>query len=154
MAIDYSTNEGKVRLRVGDAGDLQIFPSAVYTGALTDCSNNLPRTAKLVAQYILGALTAQTHQKLAQIEVFGGEWFDNYLAFVKATILNPNYMEYCPLPYTPITVDAWGNKIEVPFIQFQKDWEANYVGGTQSQALRWTAYPSYPGFGVPSGTYF
>lgn len=139
--LDPTTNVGKMRLRVGDYSDLPIMPDEVYLSALTDCDNYLPRACVLMAQYILASLTGQTHQKLAQIEVFGGEWFNNYLAFVKATILNPNLMQVTPLPYTPVTLDQWGNKVEVPLIQFQKDWNNNYVRATDSEQMYWTAYP-------------
>lgn len=142
MVIDPTTSVGKMRLRVGDYSDLPLMPDEVYLSALDDCQGSLPRACTLVAQYILAALTGQTHQKLAQIEVFGNQWFENYLAFVKTTILNPNLMTVAPLPYTPITVDEWGNQVEVPLVQFQKDWNDNYSGGTQSQAMRLTAFPA------------
>ncbi len=142
MALDPTTNIGKMRLRVGDYSDLPLMPDAVYTSALTDCDDNLPRSCVLVAQYILASLTGQTHQKLAQIEVYGNQWYENYLSFVKATILNPNLMQLTPLPYTPITLDAWGNQVEVPLVQFQQDWNNNYSGLTASDNMRLTAYPS------------
>jgi hypothetical protein len=137
--LDPTSPIGKMRLRVGDYSDLPIMPDEVYQSALDDSSGNLPQACTLVAQYILGALTGQTHEKLAQIEVFGNQWFENYLSFVKATIMNPNFMTLRPLPYTPVTLDEWGNQIEVPLVQFQKDWNANYAGGTQSQEMRLTA---------------
>lgn len=148
MILDPTTPIGKIRLRVGDYSDLPILPDEVYQSALDDCQSYLPRASVLVAQYILASLTGQTHQKLAQIEVYGGEWFTNYLAFVKATILNPNLMQVTPLPYTPVTTDEFGNKLEVPLIQFQKDWNRNYYFGTQDQLMHLTAQltPTYPGF--------
>lgn len=138
--IDPTTDIGKMRLRVGDFSDMPLMPDSVYESALADCNGYLPRASVLVAQYILAALTGQVHQKLAQIEVYGNEWFKNYLAFVKATILNPNLMTFIPLPYTPLTYDEFGTQIEVPLVQFQKDWNANYSGGTQAQDMRTTAY--------------
>lgn len=154
MVLDPTTDIGKMRLRVGDYSDLPIMPDAVYQSALTDCDNYLPRASVLMATYILASLTGQTHQKLAQIEVFGGEWFTNYLAFVKATILNPNLMQVAPLPYTPAQVDQFGNKVEVPLLQFQKDWNNNYAYGTDAQQMRWTAYPVYAGYNGDSTNYF
>ena len=154
MILDPTTNIGKMRLRVGDYSDLPLMPDAVYTSALADCDNYLPRACVLMAQYILASLTGQTHQKLAQIEVYGNEWFNNYLAFVKATILNPNLMQLSPLPYTPATVDAYGNPVEVPLIQFQKDWNNNFANGTASQQIRLTSYPCYPGFDGSAPYYF
>jgi hypothetical protein len=141
MAIlDPTTPIGKMRLRVGDYSDLPIFGDEVYTHALEDCQGNLPRACTLVAQYILASLTGQTHQKMAQIEVYGNQWFDNYLAFVKATILNPNVWSLAPMPYTPVTLDECGRQVEVPLVQFQKDWNANYAYGTQSQEMRLTSF--------------
>jgi hypothetical protein len=154
MLLDPTTNIGKMRLRVGDYSDLPLMPDVVYDSALTDCDGYLPRACVLMAQYILASLTGQTHQKLAQIEVYGDQWFTNYLAFVKATILNPNLMNTAPLPYTPAIKDAWGNVVEMPLIQFQKDWNNNYSGGLASQQMRWTAYPGYPGYdGTDNTTY-
>lgn len=136
VILDPTTAIGKMRLRVGDYSDLALLPDSVYQSALDDNGGNLPRSCILVAQYILAALTGQTHQKLAQIEVYGAEYFQNYLAFVKATILNPNLMAYTPLPYTPITLDEYGCQIEVPLVQFQNDWNKNYSNGTQSSLMR------------------
>lgn len=143
MAIlDPTTSVGKMRLRVGDYSDFPMMPDEVYISALADCQNNLPRACVLVATYILASLTGQTHQRLVQVEVYGAEWFENYLAFVKATILNPNFMSVAPVPWTPIIVDEYGNQLEHPLIQFQKDWNANFNNGTQSSDMHMTA--SYP----------
>src|SRR5438874_8344981 len=119
--LNPTTPIGKMRLRVGDYSDFPLMPDEVYQSALDDCQGYLPRACVLMAQYILASLTSQTHQKLVQIEVYGGEWFNNYLAFVKATILNPNLMQSTPLPYTPTTTNEWGEKVEVPLIQFMQD---------------------------------
>ena len=137
--LDPTTNVGKMRLRVGDYSDLPIMPDVVYISALKDCNDYMPRACVLMAQYILAALTGQTHQKLAQIEVFGAEWFNNYLAFVKATILNPNFMQVTPMPYVATVVDEYGNKRDMPLVEFQRDWNLNYISGTASQAMHRTA---------------
>lgn len=135
--LDPASNIGKMRLRVGDFSDLPIMPDEVYTSALADCQGSLPRASKLVAQYILASLTGQTRQSLAQVEVFGGEWFSNYLAFVKLTINNPNAMTVIPLPYTPLTYDETGTQVEVPLIQFQKDWNASFLDGRSDLDVRY-----------------
>jgi hypothetical protein len=184
MALDPTTDIGKLRLRVGDYSDLPIFPDSVYSSALADTqtqfinglsktiintapnnipvtipyetlpANNLPAAARLMSQYILGALTSRTHQKLAQVEMWGAEWFNNYLKFVQNTILNPQLMDMAPMPYTPLTYDQYGNQILVPLLQFQYDWNNNYAYGTQDQTMRWTAYPAYPGFDGTTQNYF
>lgn len=131
---------GKMRLRVGDYSDFPLMPDEVYASALDDSQNNVPRACVLVATYILAALTSQTHQRMVQVEIYGKEWFENYLKFVKATILNPNFMQIIPMPWTAILVDDYGNRIDVPLIQFQKDWNNNFSGGTQSAEMHLTAY--------------
>jgi hypothetical protein len=139
--LDPTTPVGKMRLRVGDFSDLPLMPDSVYISALQDTNNNLPKASVLVAQYILAMLTSQTHQKLAQIEVFGSEWFNNYLAFVKATILNPNFMDIAPMPYVPTIKNEFGQEVELPLVQFQKDWNNNYITTTQSQDMHLMALP-------------
>jgi len=139
--LDPTQPIGKMRLRVGDFSDLPLMPDSVYLSALTDCNNNVPKASVLVAQYILAMLTSQTHQKLAQIEVFGAEWFNNYLAFVKATILNPNFMDITPMPYVAQVKNEFGQVVEMPLVQFQKDWNSNYITTTQSQDMHLMALP-------------
>ena len=154
MILDPTTSIGKIRLRVGDYSDLPVMPDSVYSSALEDSDNNLPRASLLMATYILGALTGQTRQKISQIEVFGNEWFSNYLAFIKNVILNPSLMQIAPVPYTPITTHRFGNQIEVPLVQFQKDWNNNYSGGTEAEQTRLTGQLSYPGYERGSNYYF
>lgn len=141
MILDPTTNVGKLRLRVGDYSCVPIMPDEVYVSALQDTSNNLPRATKLMARYILGSLTGQTHQKLVQIEIFGNQHFEQYKKFIETTVLNPNFMDYTPLPYTPVTLDEYGNEVEVPLIQFQKEWNENWRAPTDSQSLRDTTIP-------------
>ena len=140
MIIDPTTPIGKMRLRVGDYSDLPIMPDEVYTATLDDNAGNIKKASVTVAQYILAALTGQTQQRLGQIEIYGGEWFKNYLQMLKATIMNPNVMDLHPMPYTPAVVDNYGNEIEMPLIQFQRDWNNNFVDGTEAEQTRQTAY--------------
>jgi len=55
-AIDPTTNEGKLRLRLGDWRDITLLPSSVYQQTLTDCNNNLNKATAILAQYILAIL--------------------------------------------------------------------------------------------------
>ena len=119
MIIDPSTPVGKIRLRIGDWADLPILPDSVISSALEDCRDNVPRAASLCAQYILGTLTAKTHRKLANIEVWSNEQFNNYIAFIKITILNPHNMSLSPIPYT-------GAAEQNPLTTFTSDWNAAY----------------------------
>lgn len=113
--IDPTTPIGKIRLRVGDWQALPILPDSVIQSALEDCNNNVPRAAALAAQYILATLTAKTHRKLANLEVWSNEQFENYVQFIKLTILNPHNMSIAPVPYA--TVEK-----ENPLVTFTQEW--------------------------------
>lgn len=119
--INPATNVGKIRLRIGDWQDLPILPDVVIESALTDCQNNVPRAAALCAQYVLGTLTAKTHRKLSQLETWGNEHFNNYVQFLKMTVLNPHLMATSPVPYSGST------GVDHPLIQFQDEWNASYA---------------------------
>lgn len=125
--IDPSTDLGKLRLRCGDWQDLPWLPDAVYVQTLEDNSGNLPRTAKTCAVYILGMLSFRTHKKLAQIESWSSEAYQNYKDFLLLTVANPNFMDVSPVPYS--------TSVDSPITQFMKDWNQNYYGGTESQSL-------------------
>jgi hypothetical protein len=127
--IDPTTPIGKLRLRCGDFGDFPILPDSVYTSALADCNQSLPRASRLCAQYILGTLTAKTHRKLSSLETWSGEYFDHYVQFIKLTILNPNLMSFSPVPYTH------ANEIENPLPKFIREWNLNYSGITQAEQM-------------------
>jgi hypothetical protein len=147
MAIDFSTDVGRLRLRTADLSEFPYLPDEVYTNVLAESSGSLTRAAKTLATYILGILSTQGHQKLANIEVWGSDVAASYMKYLILTIKDPAFMDLHPLPYTPLTYDDYGNQIEVPMIQFKQDWERNFAGGTQNQQMRWTAYPAaYPGF--------
>lgn len=120
--VDPSTAVGKIRLRVGDWHDLPILPDSVIQSALTDCNDNIPRAAALCAQYILATLTAKTHRKLSNLEVWSNEQFDNYVKFIKLTILNPHLMSVAPVPY------VGDRDKDHPLIKFTEQWNSEYAG--------------------------
>lgn len=123
--LDPTTSLGKIRLRIGDWHDLVILPDAVINAALADCNNNVPRAASLCAQYILATLTSKTHKKMAQLETWSGEQFDNYVKFLRTTILNPNMMDIAPIPYV-------NTLTEHPLIEFVEQWNDEFVNVTPS----------------------
>lgn len=125
MIIDPDTALGKVRLRIGDWSDLPILPNSVITSALTDCQGNVPRASALCAQYVLATLTAKTHRKLAQLETWSNEQFDNYVQFLKLTVLNPHIMTTSPVPYT-------GGIEDHPLIEFVEEWNGKYACQTST----------------------
>jgi hypothetical protein len=120
--LDPTTSLGKIRLRIGDWHDLVILPDSVIQSALDDCQSSVPRAAALCAQYILATLTAKTHKKLSQLETWSGEQFNNYVQFLKLTVLNPNMMTTSPVPYTGMA------EIDHPLMKFIDDWNNDYIG--------------------------
>lgn len=134
--IDPTTSIGKVRLRVGDFLDLPIFPDTVYQATLDDNEGNVVRTSVMMAQYILATLTMRVHEKLAQVEVYGNQYVDNYIKFLKATVLNPHLMTAAPIPYGAALDETH------PITKFQSDWNANYAAGTASEQLSLSALGS------------
>jgi hypothetical protein len=123
MALDPTTNLGKVRLKIGDYSDLPILPDVVITSALADNDNNVNRTASLCAQYILGTLTSKTHKRLSQLETWSGEQFNNYVKFLQLTVLNPHLTTVAPIPYS-------GTGTEDHSIQeFIESWKEGYLPG-------------------------
>lgn len=132
MVIDPSTPLGVLRLRCGDLSDIPWLPDSVYTQTLTDSNNNIPRTAKTCAQYILAQLAFKTHRKVGlQLEVFSKEAFDSYRQFLIMTIKDPAFMDITFLPYG----SSLSNDTQSPLTQFISDWNRNYYTGTQTQLL-------------------
>lgn len=129
MSFDPTTDIGKIRLRIADWSDIPILSDAIIQSTLDDNDSNVPNTARVCAQYILGMLAGKVHRKLGlQLEVFGSEWYQNYKDFLVLTVSNPAFMSFSPVPVG--TVDDFNT-----IIQFQSDWNKNYFEGTQSQQL-------------------
>ncbi len=136
MPLDPATDIGKIRLRIGDYKDLPILPDAVIQSALDSNNGSVTRAASLCAQYILASLSSKTHRRMtAALEVWGGEQFTNYLAFLKATIMNPAYMDSSFIPAT-------GSDETNPLSDFVSEWNASYCN-TRGSVI--------PGDSVPSG---
>jgi hypothetical protein len=122
MVIDPTTPLGKIRLRIGDWSDLPILPDYVIASALADCNNSVPRASVLCAQYVLATLTAKTHKRLAQVETWSNEQFENYVTFLKMTVLNPNLAQVAPVPY----VGDGDRGADHTLIEFVKEWNTTY----------------------------
>lgn len=128
MVIDPTSNIGKVRLRIADVSDLPYLSDSVIQSTLTDNADNLHATAKVCAMYILGMLSHKTHRKMAQLEVWGGEAFKAYKDFLMLAYTNPAFMDFSPVPYSSTEEFS-------PILDFQKNWNRNFVEGTEAQQL-------------------
>lgn len=135
MVIDPTTNVGKLRLRIGDYLDPVLLPDEVYTQTLADTvtltvpNGDLPRASKTIALYILAILSQRTHEKLGQVEVWGGDAAKSYKDFLLMTFANPNFMSISPIPY------GAGVTTLNPLMQFSADWNAAYSTQTASDQL-------------------
>lgn len=128
-ALDLSNPIDQIRLRVGDYLDLQHLPDSAYQHALDQTTNNVPRATILCAQWILAQLAFGAHRKLAQLEIYGNQMFDQYKQYLVLLIKDPTISQICPIPYSA------GTEVTNPLIAFTEDWNANYSGGTQSELL-------------------
>lgn len=126
--IDYSTAAGKLRMRLGDISSLPFLPDSVYEAVYTENGNNLQRSVIACGSMILAQLSFKTHRKLAQLEVYGAEAFENYRSFLMLTIKDPAYMSVSPIPYS-----ASGTALH-PLLQFANDWNKGFPI-TDSQQL-------------------
>lgn len=131
MIIDANTDLGRLRLRVADFGDIALLPDSVYSQTLEDKGGNLNAAAKTCALYILGILSQRTHRKLAQLEIWGAEAFQNYRDFLLLTVSNPALMDCSPIPYS--SAEAFS-----PILDFQKNWNKGFAQ-TEAQQLAFTA---------------
>ena len=128
--IDYSTPEGKLRMRLGDTSDLPFLPSSVYNAVYVENSSNLFASTKALGSMILGQLAFKTDRKMGlQLQVWGSQAYANYEKFLLMTVTNPAFMDLSPMPYSA-TSDAVS-----PIIQFQNAWNENFVRGTENQQL-------------------
>ena len=114
--LDPRSPIGKIRLRIGDWGDVPILPDEVVIGALEEHAYHLPSAAKTCAGYILATLSQKTHKRALQIEVWGQEAFANYLTFLRVMYKDPAISDMAPLPYCP------SSRNEI--LEFVNDWRS------------------------------
>lgn len=128
-AIDPTTDIGKLRLRLGDWRCVTWLPDTVYQQTLVDCNNNLTKAASTLAQYILAILSHGTRSKLAQLESYDNQAFEQYRQFIIDTVSNPAIMNISPLAI--VTGADEDNKL----IEFSKLWNNGYPTGTSYEVL-------------------
>lgn len=141
--INPSTPIGQMRLRVGDWADLPWLPDVVYTQTLADNNNNVVKASGVVAQYILAMLTRSTKTKLAQIESYDNQAFQQYKEFLILTVKDPAFMSFNPI------VSASGVNEDNLLYKFPKYWNAGYFEGTSIQDMADWYGDTTVGVGVP-----
>jgi len=132
--IDPSTNLGKLRLALADWSDLPVLPDSVYIQTLSDNNDNLQKCKVVLGSYILGIFSQGVHRRMSvQLEVWGGEKFDQYKQYLLMIVKDPSFSGLCPIPYS----GSGDSPHEI--IQFISDYKKNFPAGTQSQQLAFDA---------------
>ena len=80
----------RLRLNVGDIHSVEILDDETYTYYYNKNEQNERRATRDLFTVLLFALSRYTHEKAGQVEVWGNQYFQNYLAAVKLAITNPS----------------------------------------------------------------
>lgn len=87
---DPSLPRDRVRMSVGDVDPLnEYLTDSWYDYYLTENDGNETLAAIDAAKSILVRFTNNTREKVDQVEIWGNDQFDNYLAWLKNFIENP-----------------------------------------------------------------
>ena len=89
----------RLRLNVGDIHSVEILDDETYTYYYTKNENNERRATRDLFTVLLFALSRYTHEKAGQVEVWGNEYFRNYLDAVKLAITNPSIDSITAMPF-------------------------------------------------------
>ena len=89
----------RLRLNVGDIYSVEILDDATYTYYYTKNESNERRATRDLFTVLMFALSRYTHEKAGQVEVWGNEYFQNYLAAVKLAITNPSIDSITAMPF-------------------------------------------------------
>ena len=89
----------RLRLNVGDIHSVEILDDETYTYYYTKNEQNERRATRDLFTVLLFALSRYTHEKAGQIEVWGSDYFRNYLDAVKLAITNPSIDSITAMPF-------------------------------------------------------
>ena len=89
----------RLRLSVGDIYAVEILNDATYTYYLTKNEDNERRATRELFTVLLFALSRYTRERAGDIEVYGSDYFRNYLDAVKLAITNPSIDSITAIPF-------------------------------------------------------
>ncbi len=89
----------RLRLNVGDIYSVEILADATYTYYLTKNEQNERRATREIFTVLLFALSRYTRERAGDIEVYGSDYFRNYLDAVKLAITNPSIDSITAIPF-------------------------------------------------------
>jgi len=89
----------RLRLNVGDIYSVEILDDATYTYYYTKNEQNERRATREIFTVLLFALSRYTRERAGDIEVYGSDYFRNYLDAVKLAITNPSIDSITAIPF-------------------------------------------------------
>lgn len=90
----------RIRLNVGDIwDDMEMLADADYQYFLTAANGNEKRATLDAVRAILFKLTRMTRERTGDIEVYGGDWFNNYMKALQLILKDPNIAISLAVPY-------------------------------------------------------
>lgn len=90
----------RIRLNVGDIwDDFEMLADSDYQYFLDAANGNENRATMDAARAILFKLTRLTRERTGDIEVYGSEWFKNYMAALQLILKDPNISISIAVPY-------------------------------------------------------
>lgn len=90
----------RIRLNVGDIwDDIEYLTDADYQYFLDAANGNENRATMDAVRAILFKLTRMTRERTGDIEVYGGDWFSNYMKALQLILKDPNIAISLAVPY-------------------------------------------------------
>lgn len=90
----------RIRLNVGDIwDDMEMLADADYQYFLDAAGGNENRATMDAVRAILFKLTRMTRERTGDIEVYGGDWFTNYMKALQLILKDPNISISLAVPY-------------------------------------------------------
>lgn len=90
----------RIRLNVGDIwDDMEYLTDADYQYFLDAADGNERRATMDAVRAILFKLTRMTRERTGDIEVYGGDWFSNYMKALQLILKDPNISISLAVPY-------------------------------------------------------
>lgn len=90
----------RVRLNVGDIwDDMEMLSDTDYEYFLSASRGNENRATMDAARAILFRLTRMTRERTGDIEVYGEQWFSNYMKALQLILKDPNIAISVAVPY-------------------------------------------------------
>ena len=90
----------RIRLNVGDIWeDIEYLTDADYQYFLDAADGNERRATMDAVRAILFKLTRMTRERTGDIEVYGGDWFNNYMKALLLILKDPNISVSLAVPY-------------------------------------------------------